>query len=87
MGGPALYPGSDLNIYTGSGNDGFLRVIIRASVRARVARLGLASGEVIELAPALHRPDMGIVVFAALLPRTVGPVECLVLDRAENVVA
>lgn len=87
MGGPALYPGSDLNVYIGSSDDGFLRVIIRASARARTARVRLGSGEVIELAPALRHPGMGIVVFAALLPRTVELVEYLVLDETGNVPA
>jgi hypothetical protein len=87
MGGPALYPGSDMNVYTGSRDDGLLRVIIRAAPRAHWADITLSSGETIRLAPAIRLTDMGIVVFAALLPRTAGPVGCAIVDAEGSTIA
>ena len=45
MGGPPLYPGSLLNIYTGGSERGLRRVVVRADPRVARVRVHLASGE------------------------------------------
>ncbi len=70
MGGPPLYPGRNLNTYTGGDDRGLRRILARTGPNVRRLRLELITGEVRELAPvgadAAHRLNF----FAALLPWT-----------------
>jgi hypothetical protein len=69
MGGPPLYPGSLLNTYTGGSERGLRRVVVRADPRVARVRVHLASGEPLELPPLATRPDVGVSLFATLLPQ------------------
>ena len=80
MGGPPLYPGRDLNIYTGGDDWGLRRILARASPRVRWLRMELASGEVRDLPPVGTDPARALNFFAALLPRTVRPTSLIGLD-------
>jgi hypothetical protein len=68
MGGRLLYPGRDLNTYTGQADGGLLRVLGRTSARVRRLRLELSSGGVRELLPVSADAALGVNFFAALLP-------------------
>jgi hypothetical protein len=70
MGGPPLYAGSVLNTCTGSTDRRLRRVLVRADPRVARVLLRLESGEQIVLAPLGTRPDVGVTLFAALLPYT-----------------
>jgi hypothetical protein len=69
MGGPPLYPGSLLNIYTGGSERGLRRVVVRADPCVARVRVHLASGAPLELPPLATRPDVGVSLFATLLPQ------------------
>jgi hypothetical protein len=69
MGGPPLYPGCLLNTYTGGSERGLRRVVVRADPRVTQVRVHLASGEPLELSPLATRPDVGVSLFATLLPQ------------------
>jgi hypothetical protein len=68
MGGPLLYPGRLLNVYTGRADNGPLRVIVRADRRVRQLYLGSDLGELCGLIPARDDTFLGITFFASLLP-------------------
>jgi hypothetical protein len=70
MGGPPLYPGSVLNVYTGAADGGLRRVLLRADRRVARVLLRLENGEQLMLAPLGTWPEVGVTFFAALLPRT-----------------
>jgi hypothetical protein len=72
MGGPPLYPGSLLNTYTGGSERGLRRVVVRADPRVARVRVHLASGEPLELPPLATLPDVGVSLFATLLPQAAG---------------
>jgi hypothetical protein len=69
FGGPALYPGSLVNTYTGTGTRGLRRVLARADPQVRRLRVELADGQELILTPVAHLADTGLVFFATLLPR------------------
>ena len=71
MGGPPLYPGSLLNTYTGSADQGLQRLLVRTSGRVEQLRLELSNGQSRNLLPAGTDDAVGLTFFAALLPRTV----------------
>ena len=69
MGGPVLYPGRLLNVYTGRADPGFLRVIVRADRRVRRLRFQSEMGERCDmLLPTVSNDILGVTFFAALLP-------------------
>jgi hypothetical protein len=68
MGGPILPPGSLMNTYTGTSERGTRRVLVRADSRVARVRVKLGSGGHLDLSPAAARPDLGLVLFATLLP-------------------
>ena len=68
MGGPALYPGNLLNVYTGRADQGPLRVIVRADRKIRRLQFGSRPGEQYYLLPATDAPAVGVMLFAVLLP-------------------
>jgi hypothetical protein len=68
MGGPPLYPGSLLNLYTGRADDGPLRVIVRADPRVRRLRLESGNHQWCESLPVGDDPAVGVTFFASLLP-------------------
>jgi hypothetical protein len=73
MGGPALYPGQLLNVYVGRADQGPLRVVVRAD--PRVQRLCFRSelGEQCDMLHySAHDSDVGLNLFAILLPWTTG---------------
>jgi hypothetical protein len=72
MGGRPLYPGSLMNIYTGGTGQGLRRVVIRADAQVARVRVELASGERIELLPLATQQEMGVSIFARLLPHSAG---------------
>ncbi len=82
MGGPPLYAGSLLNIYTGGSEDGPRRVLIRADPAVATVRVNLAGEEPAILHPVAERRDLGVVFFAALLPRTAVVASVAALDEA-----
>jgi len=68
MGGPVLYPGRLLNLYTGRADTGPLRVIARADQRVRQLRFRSQRGEQCETRPAAADGELGATFFAVLLP-------------------
>ena len=68
MGGPALYSGRLLNVYTARAGPGPLRVIVRADPRVRRLRFQSAQGERCDLLPVTDVHAAGVTLFAALLP-------------------
>jgi hypothetical protein len=72
MGGPPLYPGTLMNTYTGGSDRGLRRVVVRADPSVATVRVELTSGDALDLAPLAYRADLGVLFFAALLPRTEG---------------
>jgi hypothetical protein len=72
MGGPPLEPGSLMNTYTGGSDQGLRRVVVRASPQVRIVRVGLASGEPIDLSPLAADPQSGLSFFATLLQPDLG---------------
>ncbi len=79
MGGPPLWEGRLLNIYTGGSESGLRRVLVRAAPAVATVRVDLAGEEPALLRPVAERRDRGVVFFAALLPRAavVGAVTAL----------
>jgi hypothetical protein len=69
MGGPALYPGHLLNVYTGRADQGPLRVVVRADPRVRL-RLQSERGERCEMLVSARDQSVGMNLFAILLPWT-----------------
>jgi hypothetical protein len=69
FGGPALYPGSLVNTYTGTGTRGLCRVLARADPLVRRLRVELTGGQELILAPVAYLAEAGLVFFATLLPR------------------
>jgi hypothetical protein len=72
MGGPPLWPGSIMNVYTGGTDTGPRRIVVRADQRVARVRVELAGGERLDLPPVATTPDPGLAFFATLLPRTAG---------------
>jgi hypothetical protein len=71
MGGPPLYPGHNLNTYTGGDDRGPHPVLARTSVRVRWLRMELDSGEVRDLEPV--GSDIELQAVAARGPLTRDP--------------
>lgn len=67
MGGPALYPGHLLNIYTGRSDRGFLRVIVRADRSVQRLRFRSEKGEQADFLCSEVDAAAGVNLFAALL--------------------
>ncbi len=72
MGGPALYPGHLLNVYTGRADQGPLRVVVRADPRVRRLRFRSERDERCEMLVSARDPAVGVNLFAILLPWTTG---------------
>ncbi len=85
MGGPPLYPGQLTNAYTGGASGGLRRVVVRADPKVELLRLQLASGEQLTLSPLGARPDVGVTLFATLLPQTAG-LESITATTADGTV-
>ena len=82
MGGPPRCEGSLLNIYTGGSESGLRRVLVRAAPAVATVRVNLAGEEPVMLRPVAERRDLGVVFFAALLPRTAVVGSMTALDEA-----
>jgi hypothetical protein len=82
MGGPPLYPGSLLNTYTGGSDHGLRRVLVRADPSVATLRVNREGAEPAILRPVAERRDLGVVFFAALLPRTAVLESVTALDEA-----
>jgi hypothetical protein len=80
MAGPPLYPGSQMNTYTGGSGQGLRRVLVRADPRVTRVPLQVASGGHLELAPLATVSDPDLTFFAVLLPQDVGLVSLTALD-------
>jgi hypothetical protein len=80
MGGPVLYPGRLLNVYTGRADRGFLRVVVRADPRVQRLCLQSEQGERCDLRPVGDDTDLGVVFFAVLLPWTTDVLSMQALD-------
>ena len=72
MGGPALYPGHLLNIYTGRSGRGFLRLIVRADRRVQRLRFRSERGEDADILYNEEDAAVGVNLFAGLLPWETG---------------
>lgn len=72
MGGPALYPGRLLNIYTGRADRGPLRVLVRSDPRVQRLLFYSERGERCDLLPNTSDPAVGVNLYAILLPWTTG---------------
>lgn len=81
MGGPPLWPGSIMNVYTGGTGSGPRRIVARADPRVVQVRVQFASGERLELPPVATLPDPGLAFFATLLPRTAALVSVTAIDE------
>jgi len=68
MGGPALYPGRLLNVYTGRADRGLLRVIVRADPRVQRLRFQSQMGEWCDILCNAEDTAVGVTFFAILLP-------------------
>lgn len=80
MGGPAIYPGNLLNVYTGRANQGPLRVIVRVDRKVQRLRFHSGQGEQCELLPVADAPAVGVALFAVLLPWRTGIASMQALD-------
>jgi hypothetical protein len=87
MGGPALWPGNLLNVYTGRADQGSLRVIVRADRKVRRLRFQSGQGEHCDLLPATDAPAVGVTLFVVLLPWTTGIVSMQALDADGQVMS
>ena len=87
MGGPALYPGSLLNVYTGRADQGPLRVVVRADPRVERLRFQSELGERCDLPSVADDPVVGVTFFAALLPWATGVVSMEGLDAGGQVLS
>jgi hypothetical protein len=82
MGGPPLWPGSIMNVYTGGTDTGLRRIVVRADLRVARVEVQLAGGEHLDLPPVATLPDPGLAFFATLLPRTAALVSITALDAS-----
>lgn len=80
MGGPVLYPGQLLNVYTGRASPRLLRVIVRADPRVALLRFQSELGEACEMPPVAESAALGVAFFAILLPWTTGIASLQALD-------
>jgi hypothetical protein len=81
MGGPVLYPGRLLNVYTGRADPDLLRVIVRADRRVRQLHFDSERGERCDmLLPTVDDADLGVALFACLLPWETDIASLQVLD-------
>lgn len=80
MGGPALWPGSVMNVYTGGTGSGPRRIVVRADPRVTRVQVHLVGGERLELPPVATLPDSGLIFFVTLLPRTAALVSLAAVD-------
>lgn len=87
MGGPALYPGRLLNVYTGRADQGPLRVVVRADRRVRQLRFQSQMGERCDLLPVADDLAVGVMFFAVLLPWTIGLVSMHGLNADGQVIS
>jgi hypothetical protein len=88
MGGPVLYPGRLLNVYTGRADPGLPQVIVRADPRVRQLRFESETGDRCDMrAPNADDASLGVALFAALLPWTTGLVSLLGLDADGQIAA
>ncbi len=72
MGGPLLFPGRSLNVYTGRSDGGLLRVVVRAGRKVRRLYFRSEEGEWCDLLPVADDADLGVTFFAILLPWATG---------------
>lgn len=87
MGGPPLYPGDPVNVYTGRGDGGRYRVIVRADPRVRLVRVELDNGTAQDLTPVAEDAEAGVCFFAALLAAGTSAIALTASDAAGRVVA
>jgi hypothetical protein len=87
MGGPALYPGRLVNVYTGRSDRGYLRVVVRADQRAQRIRFTSERGELCESHAMAEDPEVGVTLFAELLPWKTGVATLQALDADGQVLA
>lgn len=80
MGGPPLWPGTIMNVYTGGTGTGPRRVLVRADQRVARVRVQVAGGGHLDLPPVAALPDPRLVFFATLLPRTTELVSVTAID-------
>jgi hypothetical protein len=80
MGGPALYPGHLLNVYTGRADQGPLRVVVRTDPRVRRIRFQSERGERCEMLVSARDRAVGVNLFATLLLWTTGVTSMQGLD-------
>lgn len=87
MGGPALYPGCLLNVYTGRAGQGPLRVVVRADQRVRQVHFESQMGERCDLLPVADDAAVRVRFFAVLLPWTTGLVSMQGLNDDGQVIS
>ena len=88
MGGPVLYPGRLLNVYTGRADRDFLRVIVRADRRVRQLHFESERDERCDmLMPTVDDTDLDVAFFACLLPWETRIVSLQGLDGDGHVLA
>jgi hypothetical protein len=80
IGGPALYPGHPLNVYTGRADRDTLRVVVRTDPRVHRLRFQSELGEWCEMLACGRDPAIGVNLFATLLPWTTGVTSMQALD-------
>jgi hypothetical protein len=80
MGGPPLYPGHLLNVYTGRADRGPLRVVVRTDPRVQRLRFQSELGEQCDMLAATRDPAVSVNLFAILLPWTTGVTSMQGLD-------
>ncbi|HUA42368.1 MAG TPA: hypothetical protein VMA32_12415 [Streptosporangiaceae bacterium] len=82
MGGPPLWPGSIMNVYTGGTDAGPRRFVVRADERVARVRVQLVSGETLDLSPVATMPNPGLAFFATLLARTAALATVTAIDAS-----
>ena len=82
MGGPPLWPGSIMNVYTGGTDTGSRRIVVRADPIVTLVRVQLADGGHLDLPPVATLPDPGLAFFATLLPRTAALAAITAIDAS-----
>jgi hypothetical protein len=80
FGGPALYPGSVLNTYTGVRSRGLRLALARTATRVDRVRLELVDGTRLELRPVAFDATLDLAFFAAFLPPTAVAASMVGLD-------
>lgn len=85
MGGPALYPGQLLNVYTGRADRGYLRVIVRAGPPVQRLRYWSERGERAEGLFSAQDEAAGVSLYAELLPWTTGVASMQALGAGDEV--